>query len=138
MNRISSLFNFIANKIGNVSMGTTATTITGAIAEHEGDITSIKNNPDIKWYRFSVYSDGESSRSWPPGATTVTVNVPRTPSGYTSWVFGVRSTSRFVTYTWTNTSGSVTIHVYNSNSSAVTCYVNGFAVFLKNSNQLSL
>lgn len=33
MTLISSLLNFIANKIGNTSMGTTATTITGAIAE---------------------------------------------------------------------------------------------------------
>jgi len=33
MTLISSLLNFIANKIGNISMGTTATTITGAIAE---------------------------------------------------------------------------------------------------------
>lgn len=33
MNIISSLFNFIADTIGNVSMGTTATTLSGAIAE---------------------------------------------------------------------------------------------------------
>lgn len=43
MNIISSLFSFIANKIGNVTMGTEATTLTGAIAEHEGDITVINN-----------------------------------------------------------------------------------------------
>lgn len=33
MTIISSILNFIANKIGNVSMGTSATTLTGAIAE---------------------------------------------------------------------------------------------------------
>ncbi len=33
MTVISSILNFIANKIGNTSMGTTATTLTGAIAE---------------------------------------------------------------------------------------------------------
>lgn len=31
----------LTNKIGNTSMGTTATTVTGAIAEHESDITSL-------------------------------------------------------------------------------------------------
>lgn len=34
----------LANKIGNSSMGTTATTVTGAIAEHEGDITALNSN----------------------------------------------------------------------------------------------
>lgn len=33
MNILSSLLNFIADKIGTTSMGTTATTLTGAIAE---------------------------------------------------------------------------------------------------------
>lgn len=33
MNVLSSILNFIANKIGNVSMGTSASTLTGAIAE---------------------------------------------------------------------------------------------------------
>lgn len=33
----------ISNKIGNTSMGTTATTITGAVKEHETDITGINN-----------------------------------------------------------------------------------------------
>lgn len=41
MNIISSLFTFIAELIGNVTMGTTATTLTGAIAEHESDISTI-------------------------------------------------------------------------------------------------
>lgn len=41
MNILSSLLNFIANKIGNVSMGTSATTLTGAIAEHETQINSL-------------------------------------------------------------------------------------------------
>lgn len=33
MNKLSSILNFIADTIGNVSMGTTATTLKGAIAE---------------------------------------------------------------------------------------------------------
>lgn len=34
----------IAAKIGNTTMGTTATTITGAIAEHEADISGLNSN----------------------------------------------------------------------------------------------
>lgn len=133
MNRISSLFNFIANKLGNVSMGTTATTITGAIAEHEGDITGIKNSPAIKWYQFS-----SGSHSFPSGASTITINVPATPSGYTSWLVGARSTSRLVTFTWTYSSGTITINAYNSSSSATTCYINGIVGYFNNNNKLTL
>ena len=62
MNRISSLFNFIANKLGNVSMGTTATTVTGAIAEHESDITSILNDISISTTRLSNCNDATDPR----------------------------------------------------------------------------
>ncbi len=34
----------LSDLVGNTAMGTTATTVTGAIAEHEGDITSLNNN----------------------------------------------------------------------------------------------
>jgi len=47
MNRISSILNFIANKLGNVTMGTTATTITGAIAEHESEISTLQSNVSV-------------------------------------------------------------------------------------------
>ena len=41
----------LSDFIGNTSMGTTATTVTGAIAEHEGDITSINSNiNDITYF----------------------------------------------------------------------------------------
>lgn len=133
MNRISSLFNFIANKIGNVSMGTTATTVTGAIAEHESDIATIKNNPAIKWYQFS-----SGSHSFPSGASTITIDTPPTPSGYTSWLVGARSTSRYVTFTWTYSSGTITINAYNSSTSAVTCYANGIVGYFNNNNKLTL
>lgn len=62
MNRISSLFNFIANKLGNVSMGTTATTVTGAIAEHESDIASILNDISISTTRLSNCNDATDPR----------------------------------------------------------------------------
>lgn len=133
MNRISSLFNFIANKIGNVSMGTDATTLTGAIAEHESDIAGIKNNPDIKWYQFS-----SGNHSFPSGLSTITINVPATPTGYSAWVIGGRATSRLVTFTWIYSSGTLTINAYNSSSSAVTCYINGNVGYFSNSNKLTL
>ena len=68
MNRISSLFNFIANKLGNVSMGTTAQTITGAIAELKSSVTTLQTKPALKYYFFST-----GSRSWPAGASSFTV-----------------------------------------------------------------
>lgn len=135
MNRISSLFNFIANKIGNTAMGTTATTLTGAIKEHEDDIAGIISHPDIKWYRWST-----GSQSWASGLTTTTVQVPATQTGYTSWVIGGRATSRYVSFTWTydGATGTLTLSVYNSNSSATSCYVNGFMVYFNNNDQLSV
>lgn len=133
MNRISSLFNFIANKIGNVSMGTDATTITGAIKEHEDDIAGIKNSPAIKWYQFS-----SGSHSFPSGASTITISCPVTPSGYSTWLVGARSTNRLVTFTWAYSTGTITIYAYNSSSSAVTCYINGIVAYFNNSNKLTL
>lgn len=62
MNRISSLFNFIANKLGNVSMGTTAQTITGAIAEHESDISTLQNNVSVATVRLSNCNDATDPR----------------------------------------------------------------------------
>ena len=41
---VKSAIDSIATLLGNSSMGTTATTVTGAIAEHESDITSLNNN----------------------------------------------------------------------------------------------
>lgn len=133
MNRISSLLNFIANKLGNVTMGTTATTITGAIAEHESDIATLQTYPSIKWYRFS-----SGSHQFPSGASTITISTPATPSGYTAWLIGARSTSRLVTFTWTYSSGTITINAYNSSASAVTCYVNGMVGFFNNSYLITL
>lgn len=43
-NKLSSILAFIGEKIGGVTMGTTATTLTGAIAEHESDIATINSN----------------------------------------------------------------------------------------------
>lgn len=42
MTIVSSILNFIANKIGNTSMGTTATTLTGAIAEVNAKTSTVQ------------------------------------------------------------------------------------------------
>ena len=54
-----------SNKIGNTSMGTTAQTLTGAIAEHEGDISALNG----KWV-----------------VETKTLSVPNVAAGATQWV----------------------------------------------------
>lgn len=81
MNRISSLFNFIANKIGNVTMGTTATTITGAIAEHESDISTLQQNVSVATVLLSNCNDATDPRKiyTTNGDTT---NKPSTSASY--------------------------------------------------------
>lgn len=46
----------LSNKIGDTTMGTTATTITGAIAEHEGDISSLSSSIDAQAQDISSLS----------------------------------------------------------------------------------
>lgn len=133
MNRISSLFNFIANKIGNVSMGTTATTVTGAIAELKNSVTTLQTKPALKYYFFST-----GSRSWPAGASSFTVQIPATPSGYTLWAMHPRSTNVSVDFFLGFSNGTITINAYNRSTAAITCAINGYAVYLNTSNAVSL
>lgn len=44
LSKIAKNVRFLWQKIGNVTMGTTATTVTGAIAEHEGDLTALSSS----------------------------------------------------------------------------------------------
>ena len=41
---VTTALSNLSDLVGNTAMGTTATTVTGAIAEHEGDITSLNNS----------------------------------------------------------------------------------------------
>lgn len=62
-NRISTMIKnvrYIWSKIGTASMGTTATTITGAIAEHETDISGLNSN---KNKHFKYYSSTGTNRN---------------------------------------------------------------------------
>lgn len=79
MNIISSLFDFLADKIGNVSMGTTATTITGAIAELKGLTTTITGTtiPSAIGWKDAT-NDYVAPKTWvtiPSGAKEVYVSV---------------------------------------------------------------
>jgi len=64
-NRISTMVKnvrYIWNKIGTASMGTTATTITGAIAEHESDISTLNSKLKVKEYTSSSGFTGLDSQ----------------------------------------------------------------------------
>lgn len=54
----------IMSKIGSVTMGTTATTITGAIAEHESDISNLNSNLTLKASSTITASSGVSMRAF--------------------------------------------------------------------------
>lgn len=56
MNVLSSILNFIGNTIGSETMGTTATTLTGAIAEHESDIAELQTDR-ANYFVFTSLSD---------------------------------------------------------------------------------
>lgn len=69
MTVISSILNFIANKIGNISMGTTATTLTGAIAEINAKSTGVQT---ATW--SDIHAQG--------GTTNVLADFSVTPGRY--------------------------------------------------------
>ena len=52
-----------SNKIGNTSMGTTAQTLTGAIAEHESDITALNGNLEVKALTFTLQNQPSATNS---------------------------------------------------------------------------
>lgn len=48
---VSALITGMQNKIGSTSMGTTATTLTGAISEHETDITALQGTVNNQLFK---------------------------------------------------------------------------------------
>ncbi len=126
--------NNLITKVGNVAMGTTATTVTGAIKELKNSITALQTKPPIKYYWFST-----GSRTWAVGSTTYSIRIPATPSGYDLWALYPRTTiNRDMTFVVGFASGQLTLYVRNASSSAVTCDINGFAIFLNRNNALTL
>lgn len=67
-----------SNKIGNTSMGTTAQTLTGAIAEHESDISALNGKTSGSGTATNTY--GSCSYSWVRRANIATVQVEYTPN----------------------------------------------------------
>lgn len=66
MNNLSSILNWIGNTIGNATLGTTATTLKGAIAELNGRTTKVTGNPqqytdgiEVTWDETSLTRIGD-------------------------------------------------------------------------------
>lgn len=96
MNRISSLFHFIGEKLGNVSMGTTAATVTGAIAE-------LQKVRELYERRLFSYWDGSytpNGTGWQEvgqyggGGGTLRITIPANTTGKTI-VYAIHGTIRF-------------------------------------------
>lgn len=76
MNILSSILSFIAEKIGNTTMGTTATTVTGAINElHDkvdADIPDLISNSISNALKWKIFG-GTPNNNYVQGQTFVTV-----------------------------------------------------------------
>ena len=66
MNNLSSILNWIGNTIGNATLGTTATTLKGAIAELNGRTTKVTGTPqqftdgiDVTWGETTLTRIGD-------------------------------------------------------------------------------
>ena len=134
MNVISSLLNFIGNKIGNVAMGTTATTLTGAIAEHESQINDLVNKPSMHWRH--VASNDYSVSLGANEATTYTfpdVTMPNI-SGYTRFAVPRTTSSNVVATGWAfDSSNHPMVYVRNLRSSSSSAMIRLNLFYLNNS-----
>lgn len=84
--------------IGNTTMGTTATTITGAIAEHESDISDLNSNTILYESSFTsnygTFEGGPNENSVQINGNVVIVNARITiTSAYRAWNGGVMEIS---------------------------------------------
>lgn len=136
MNRISSLFSFLANKIGNVTMGTSATTLTGAIAEHESDLATMQSSLNTLFiakdysYAYTNLAAGGTLQ------VTGTMFNTSTPSGYT--VMGIRrATSGHVSVALMailayGTGSSTVLNLKNTHTSAVSGTASISVIYARN------
>lgn len=109
-NRISTMIKnvrYIWSKIGTASMGTTATTITGAIAEHETDISELNS---------------KINRSTLSNTTINASNLEIPITNYTQYAFFVMEVSAqswIDTYIWSTYAATKNVQFgYNNGSSA--------------------
>lgn len=115
MNVLSSLLNFIGNKIGSTSMGTSATTITGAIAEHENDISGITSNlGPMKWSTFNVSAGSSINLYMPSGSAHMIMIMCPSAAGRAFSLMSVTSTGTVVSSDVYN-GGAISYNVSTSN-----------------------
>lgn len=131
-NRISTMVKnvrYIWNKIGTASMGTTATTITGAIAEHESDISTLNSKFDtidskaLVAVRFSTTLSNIAA----DGSGNKTVNYV-CPSGYTAigcCCWADSAVNRFVIWTYLASQTALQVMYLNLRTSAASLGVKG-------------
>lgn len=120
-NRISTMVKnvrYIWNKIGTASMGTTATTITGAIAEHESDISTLNSKTTSYLLSASV-----SSQSFTAGEIRAIQFTLTVPTGFR--VISISDVSNFayligVPITWGLGDGQVTVYMNYFANTALT------------------
>lgn len=123
MNVLSSLLNFIGNKIGSTTMGTTATTLTGAIAEHESDISSINTKLSSNGSYIATYDSVNLNNA--------TANIANSVTNYSYLIV------EFICQGWTDTyiiptQYTATVHVtcgYNGTTSCTMTYVTNQITF---------
>jgi hypothetical protein len=134
MNILSSLLNFIANKIGNVDMGTSAATLTGAIAEHETQINSLAaNSPAIFWKTGTYTGTLTSDNQW----LNTTFAFP-SKAGYSRHIIRTSiSTSEAVVtgYSVENGTNYVSFRIHKFSASTLNVTVIFVAAYLKDSLQ---
>lgn len=78
-----SAIDALSNFIGNTSMGTTATTVTGAIAEHEGDIISLNSSLSIMTAKAGSALAAQQSLSTSPTVVRCTSQLYNTGDIFT-------------------------------------------------------
>lgn len=130
-NSLQEQINDLNGKFGSTAMGTSADTVTGAIKEHEDDITKLKSQ--ILAVRFS---DTPSNKT--TGNKTKTVTIPSGYSLLTNHPFGIQvSGNATVTVpeasvSLSGTTATVTYYLYNPSSSTATVIITGDVMVKRN------
>ncbi len=121
LNRISTMIKnvrWLYSKLGTTELGTTATTITGAIAEHESDISTLNSKTTSYLLSASV-----SSQSFTAGEIRAIQFTLTVPAGFR--VISISDVSNFayligVPITWGLGDGQVTVYMNYFANTALT------------------
>lgn len=100
MNKLSSMLTFLVNKIGNTALGTTATTLTGAIAETFTKAS--KTETDLSQYMIRVAKNcGALSPVEGTGTIDAYIDITNDiPSGYVAFDVRCVLTQNYEFYCW--------------------------------------